>query len=81
MTTTSNIPPGACAGAVAVINVSLITVKPDEIPLEAWPPREEKFPLYYPMHCHIEMSQTAAGGNYPQGMITHWEMLGMRRGA
>ena len=55
--------------------------KPDEIPAEAWPPREEKFPLYYPMHCHIEMSQTAGGGNYPQGMVTHWEMLGTRRGA
>jgi len=62
-------------------DVLLPFVKPDEIPIEAWPPREEKFPLYYPMHCHIEMSQTAAGGNYPQGMITHWEMLGTRRGA
>lgn len=62
-------------------DVLLPFVKPDEIPAEAWPPREEKFPLYYPMHCHIEMSQTAGGGNYPQGMVTHWEMLGTRRGA
>jgi hypothetical protein len=22
------------------------------------------------------MSNTAGGGNYPQGMVTHWEMLG-----
>lgn len=24
-------------------------------------------PLQYPMHCHMEMSQTMAGGNYPLG--------------
>ncbi|MFU8856379.1 MAG: hypothetical protein ACNA8S_05160, partial [Deferrisomatales bacterium] len=33
-------------------------------------------PLEYPMHCHMEQSQTAAGGNYPQGAITHLEILG-----
>ncbi len=33
-------------------------------------------PLAYPMHGHIEMSQTAAGGNYPQGLVTHWEIKG-----
>ncbi len=33
-------------------------------------------PLAYPMHCHMEMSQTAAGGNYPQGLVTHWEITG-----
>ena len=26
----------------------------------------------WPMHCHIEMSQTAAGGLYPQGLLTDW---------
>lgn len=62
-------------------DVLLPFVKPDEIPHEVWPPRQEKFPLFYPMHCHIEMSQTAGGGNYPQGLVTHWEMLGPRRGA
>jgi hypothetical protein len=41
-----------------------------------WPPRQEPFPLRYVMHCHTEMSQTAAGGNYPMGMVTHWEMTG-----
>jgi FtsP/CotA-like multicopper oxidase with cupredoxin domain len=28
----------------------------------------------WPMHCHIEMSQTAAGGLYPQGLLTDWKM-------
>lgn len=53
--------------------------KPNEIPAAAWPPKEEKFPLFYPMHCHIEMSQTAGGGNYPQGLVTHWGLLGDKR--
>ncbi|MEE9269139.1 MAG: multicopper oxidase domain-containing protein, partial [Candidatus Krumholzibacteria bacterium] len=44
---------------------------PDAIP---WPPVEEPFPLKYPMHPHDEISQTAAGGMYPQGQITHWVM-------
>lgn len=33
-------------------------------------------PLAYPMHGHDELSQTAAGGNYPQGLVTHWEITG-----
>ncbi len=37
---------------------------------------QEQFPLRYVMHCHTEMSQTAAGGNYPQGLVTHWEIEG-----
>ena len=47
-------------------------------PLDAavWPPVEEPFPMRYVMHCHCEMSNTAGGGNYPQGMVTHWEMIG-----
>lgn len=50
--------------------------KPPDIPDDAWPPKDEPFPLRYVMHCHCEMSQTAGGGNYPQGLVTHWEMLG-----
>jgi len=38
--------------------------------------RREPFPLRYVVHCHCEMSQTAAGGNYPQGLVTHWEIVG-----
>lgn len=33
-------------------------------------------PLEYPMHCHMEMSQTAAGGNYPLGLVTHLTFTG-----
>lgn len=33
-------------------------------------------PLVYPMHCHVEPSQTAGGGNYPGGLVTHWEITG-----
>ena len=31
--------------------------------------------LHYPMHCHAEMSQTAAGGMYPGGQVTDWLLL------
>ncbi len=50
--------------------------RPSDIPDAAWPPFEEPFPLKYPMHCHQEISQTAGGGNYPQGLITDWELEG-----
>jgi len=33
-------------------------------------------PLEYPMHCHMEPSQTARGGNYPGGLVTHMEITG-----
>lgn len=33
-------------------------------------------PLKYPMHDHMEQSQTAAGGNYPQGDVTDITFLG-----
>ncbi len=51
---------------------------PFEVPpsIPVWPPVQEPFPLRYVMHCHNEPSQTAAGGNYPQGIVTHWEILG-----
>lgn len=32
--------------------------------------------LNYPVHCHAEMSQTAAGGLYPGGMVTDWTLEG-----
>jgi FtsP/CotA-like multicopper oxidase with cupredoxin domain len=50
--------------------------KPPEIPDAAWPPRQEKFPLLYPMHCHNEISQTSAGGSYPLGLVTDWVIEG-----
>ena len=52
--------------------------KPPDIPDECWPPTEEPFPLRYVMHCHFEISQSAGGGNYPQGAVTHWQMTGPR---
>ncbi len=36
----------------------------------------EPFPLRYVMHDHTEMATTAGGGNYPQGMVSHWEIVG-----
>jgi hypothetical protein len=56
------------------------TVPPD-IPSETWQKvlnrrQEEPFPMMYPMHCHAELSQTAAGGNYPHGIATHLVFLG-----
>ncbi|MBI4296333.1 MAG: hypothetical protein HY667_04360, partial [Chloroflexi bacterium] len=33
-------------------------------------------PLMYPMHGHNEQSQSAAGGNYPQGLVTGWIITG-----
>ena len=53
--------------------------RPQDVPPAAWPPKEEPFPMRYAMHCHTEMSQTAGGGNYPQGLVTHWELLGPAR--
>lgn len=44
-----------------------------------WPPSRAQFGLkgmVYPMHCHAEISASAAGGNYPQGAITDWVLLG-----
>ncbi|MFA5110676.1 MAG: multicopper oxidase domain-containing protein [Desulfobaccales bacterium] len=34
------------------------------------------FPIAYPMHSHQEISQSANGGNYPKGLITHIEFHG-----
>jgi FtsP/CotA-like multicopper oxidase with cupredoxin domain len=33
-------------------------------------------PIEYPMHCHMEPSQTAKGGNYPGGLVAHWSITG-----
>jgi len=53
---------------------ALLPFKP---PPDIWPPMEQwgsELQLSYPMHCHAEMSQTAAGGLYPNGMLAHWEI-------
>jgi hypothetical protein len=61
---------------LAVTDVLHPFVQPPDIPPAAWPPVQEQFPLLYPMHCHTEQSQTANGGNYPQGLVTDWDLLG-----
>lgn len=33
-------------------------------------------PIMFPMHGHNEQSQSAAGGNYPQGLVTGWIITG-----
>lgn len=33
-------------------------------------------PLMWPMHSHTEIDQTTTGGNYPQGLITHFIITG-----
>ncbi len=58
------------------IDMILPFERPPDIPVGKWPPRDEPFPMRFVMHCHTEMSQTAGGGNYPQGAVTHWEMTG-----
>ncbi len=57
-------------------DVLLPFIQPPDIPQAVWPPQQELFPLVYPMHDHNEISNTAAGGNYPQGMATHWQIDG-----
>lgn len=46
---------------------------PFEPPPDAVPPVTRS---HYPMHCHAEMSQTAAGGLYPNGMLAGWTLEG-----
>jgi hypothetical protein len=46
--------------------------------LDAWPPLDPEkgfVEQQYPMHCHAEMSQTAAGGLYPMGALTDWRLV------
>ncbi len=54
-------------------------IQPPDIPQATWDrlitdSSDELFPLIYPMHDHNEISNTAAGGNYPQGAATHWQI-------
>ncbi|MBT0652767.1 multicopper oxidase domain-containing protein [Geomobilimonas luticola] len=56
-------------------------IKPPDIPDETWNRMisgvsDEVFPLDFPMHCHTEPSQTAAAGNYPSGLLTHFMIEG-----
>jgi FtsP/CotA-like multicopper oxidase with cupredoxin domain len=44
--------------------------RPPEVVDEVWNAR--KVDWTYPMHCHAEPSQTAAGGLYPGGLVADW---------
>jgi hypothetical protein len=53
----------------------LLPVKPSpDVTPQVWAARTEDW--VYPMHCHAEMSQTAAGGVYPGGLIADWVLAG-----
>ena len=41
---------------------------------EVWDARTTDW--HYPMHCHAEPSQTAAGGLYPGGLVADWVLAG-----
>lgn len=62
-------------------DVLLPYFQPPDIPGASWlrfeaGTNEELFPLFYPMHDHQEVSNTAAGANYPFGCATHWQIDG-----
>jgi hypothetical protein len=44
--------------------------RPPETLDRVWNARDEDWE--YPMHCHAEPSQTAAGGLYPGGLVSGW---------
>jgi hypothetical protein len=44
--------------------------RPPETLDQVWDARAESW--HYPMHCHAEPSQTAAGGLYPGGAVADW---------
>ncbi|NUR09297.1 MAG: multicopper oxidase domain-containing protein, partial [Nocardioidaceae bacterium] len=55
--------------------------RPPETLDDVWDARDEDWE--YPMHCHAEPSQTAAGGLYPGGLVAGWTLAapGPRRRA
>lgn len=72
---TWTMPPGA------ICDQLLPYIAPPDIPANFWQrfaagTNEELLPLLYPMHDHQEVSNTAAGANYPQGCATHWQIDG-----
>jgi hypothetical protein len=62
-------------------DVMLPYIQPPDVPAASWLRFEqgindELFPLLFPMHDHNELSNTAAGGNYPFGCATHFQFDG-----
>jgi hypothetical protein len=60
-------------------------VLPAHTGYDAFPPLNEHHPKFdeqhFPMHCHAEISQSAAGGSYPFGMLTDWHLTSTEHGA
>lgn len=54
--------------------VILPVKRPPESVDAVWDARREDW--HYPMHCHAEPSQTAAGGLYPGGLVADWTLAG-----
>ena len=44
--------------------------RPPEVIDPVWNARKTNW--HYPMHCHAETSQVAAGGMYPGGLVADW---------
>jgi hypothetical protein len=66
---------------LSVKDVVLPYIQPPDTPGASWlrflnGTNDELFPLLYPMHDHNEISNTAAGGNYPFGCATHFQFDG-----
>ena len=51
-------------------DVMLPMRRPPEVLDPVWDARDRDW--QYPMHCHAEPSQTAAGGLYPGGLVADW---------
>lgn len=67
---TWTLPPGAIQDHLHPFNVPPDVPNWEEV-VDA--DSDERFPFVYPMHDHNEISNTAAGGNYPHGIATHWQ--------
>jgi hypothetical protein len=66
---------------LAVKDVLVPYIQPPDVPGAQWARfvagiNDELFPLTYPMHDHNEISNTAAGANYPFGAATHFQFDG-----
>jgi FtsP/CotA-like multicopper oxidase with cupredoxin domain len=72
-------------GPLRTIDALLPFIRPPDA--HPWPPSDPSVwttdlagdgmkGMVFPMHCHMELSQLANGGNYPHGLLTHWVLTG-----
>ena len=62
--------------ALTSTHVMLPFKKPPDTLDAVWAARDTDW--HYPMHCHAEISQSAAGGLYPGGIIADWVLASPR---